>query len=76
MSGGLAILWNPKKVDVDVIVESDNWMAGLVRSFRGETKFTIINVYGPTQTREKKELWNNIDEHLVNIEYPHTIIGG
>lgn len=37
---------------------------GKVKNFKSETQFTLINVYEPTPTSNKKELWNEISIYL------------
>ncbi|GLJ55510.1 hypothetical protein SUGI_1191910 [Cryptomeria japonica] len=44
--GGLAFLWNAKKMDMELIAKRNNWMEGFVRSINNGVGFRVINVYG------------------------------
>ena len=43
MSGGLGIIWNPKKVDLQCLEHSSNWMCVKVQSLKLDLKFIFYN---------------------------------
>ena len=53
-SGGLGILWDPRKVSINILNSSNNWISGKVQSLKSDLNFMIINVYGPVNNTSKK----------------------
>ncbi|GLJ33759.1 hypothetical protein SUGI_0678580 [Cryptomeria japonica] len=49
---GVADLWNPASTSVPPIASNANWLACMVSSIGGIAEFPLINVYGPTKTKE------------------------
>ena len=56
-SGGLGIVWNPRKVSLNYLVSKGNWLCVNIQSLKSETKFVLINVYGPNNTLGKTTVW-------------------
>lgn len=56
-SGGLGIIWNPKKVTLTYQVNNHNWLCASIQSLKSDTKFILINVYGPNNIIGKKTVW-------------------
>lgn len=44
--------------------EKNNWLAIKCRVLQRNEQFTVINTYGPTQTREKREVWQQITQAI------------
>ena len=53
-AGGLAIIWNPKKVDIVCLEQGCNWISVNVQSLRSDLKFILVNTYGPNNLAGKK----------------------
>ena len=75
-SGGLGILWDPRKVSINNLNNSNNWISGKVQSLKSDLKFTVINVYGPVNNISKKLVWNEIGHFLDNHRNELFLIGG
>ncbi|GLJ49857.1 hypothetical protein SUGI_1059430 [Cryptomeria japonica] len=74
--GGLAIIWDLRQVSFNLIRKTPNWMCGRVVSIKSNLNFTLINVYGPTQTHAKKQVWEEIENFLPNEIEQTCLIGG
>ncbi|XP_057873762.2 uncharacterized protein LOC131079747 [Cryptomeria japonica] len=74
--GGLAVLWNPDKVAVDLINKKDYWMHYKVRILQEDLEFSLINVYGPAKTEEKKRFWKEITDQIKMVESQKAIMVG
>ena len=75
-SGGLGILWDPRKVNVNNIYCTKNWISGKVHSLKIDLNFTILNVYGSINNTEKLTTWNEIGLFLEGIGNDLCILGG
>ena len=75
-SGGLGLIWDPRKVDVKNTHCTKNWISGKVHSLKSDLNFTIINVYGPISHTEKLSTWNEIGLILKDKENETCILGG
>ena len=75
-SGGLGILWNPRKVDLNIISLNTNWMSGWVQSLKSDLKFIIINIYGPITNLSKRLVWEEIGSFINNFKGNLFLIGG
>ena len=75
-SGGLGILWDPRKVNINIINCTKNWISGKAHSLKSDLNFTIINVYGPIKNTDKLTIWNEIGHFLEEIENDLCILGG
>ena len=53
-SGGLGIIWNPKKVDVFSMEHNYNWMSVIVHSLKLDLKFVLFHSYGPVSYSGKR----------------------
>ncbi|XP_059070965.1 uncharacterized protein LOC131862171 [Cryptomeria japonica] len=72
--GGLATLWNPDKVIVELINKQDNWIHCKVRTLQEDLEFSLINVYGLTKTKEKKRVWKEITDQIRMFDLEKTIV--
>ena len=54
-SGGLGLIWNHRKINLDILISKNNWISGLVNSVRSNIKFILFNVYGLVSNIEKKQ---------------------
>ncbi|XP_059071065.1 uncharacterized protein LOC131862713 [Cryptomeria japonica] len=73
---GLATLWNLDKVAVELITKQDNWMHCKARTLQEDLEFSLINVYGPTKTEEKKRVWKEITDQIRMFDSEKTIVAG
>ncbi|XP_059065753.1 uncharacterized protein LOC131857344 [Cryptomeria japonica] len=76
VSGGLAIIWDPRNALFTPIEKRQNWMCGRVNCYNNKLKFNLINVYGPTQNRDKALVWLEIETFFKNNPNEVSIIGG
>ncbi|GLJ11002.1 hypothetical protein SUGI_0140100 [Cryptomeria japonica] len=74
--GGLAVLWSPDKVAVDLINKQENWMHCKVRILQEDLEFSLLNVYGPAKTEEKKRVWKEIIDQIKMVESEKAIVAG
>lgn len=75
-SGGLAVLWNKKKVSINIININNNWLCSMVKSIHSDLKFILCNIYGPVYTGEKSKVWKEISIGLSNFQNTPIILGG
>lgn len=73
-SGGLAVLWNPKVIQGWISDQEGNWQLIDITSF--DMHFKVLNVYGPTTTIDKKNLWDKLSQIIQQDDEPRFIIGG
>lgn len=72
-SNGLVVLWNPKVIQGQCLQHDSNFQ--MIKCLCFHTTFTLINVYGPTQTQYKKRLWDaliriiqqQVDQYLILV---------
>ena len=75
-SGGLGIIWNPKKVDLLPLKNSSNWMCVRVQSLKSDLNFILINVYARNSPLGKKVVWNELSSVFLNSKESLIIMGG
>lgn len=75
-SGGLGIIWNPRKVHLKVISSSHYWINSYIKGINSNFQFMLINIYGPTQNVDKKNLWLDISSFIKEHNNYFLIIGG
>ena len=75
-SGGLGIVWNPRKVSLNYLVSKDNWLCANIQSLKSETKFVLINVYGPNNTLGKKTVWAELGSVISEHKDSPIVLGG
>lgn len=75
-SGGLAILWDPRKVIVTTLQKYDNWMTVDVNSLKSNLKFMLTNIYGPISNEEKRKVWQEVQTSLLSNNIATHILGG
>ena len=81
--GGVAILWNIKKVDYvgEVRFSENRRIINIELGFSG-AKFNVINVYAPSDTRSKDdaflimEFWGQLNAEIESSKWDNVIIGG
>ena len=73
-SGGLAILWNAKSIHGILIGQDSNWQLLKVEHF--DLKFLIFNIYGPTSTNDKRNLWAVLTNLIQQEREMNFILGG
>ncbi|XP_057818353.1 uncharacterized protein LOC131031290 [Cryptomeria japonica] len=75
-SGGLAALWKDSVVEV-VVVRATRWWQWLkIKSLQLQTSFFLFNIYGPTNTILKNQVWSEISKILSNDKENVFILGG
>ena len=75
-SGGLGVIWNLRKVNLDILSLNNNWVSCKCHSLKSNLSFIIINVYGPCINLEKRRVWNEISNFLFFNQNEMIIIGG
>lgn len=75
-SGGLGMIWNPRKVNLNIINKNPSWISSRVISLKNNLEFLLINIYGPTPTLEKIKVWQEISDFLSNHSDITVVIGG
>jgi exonuclease III len=75
-SGGLGLIWNPRKVLLKVISSSHYWISSYIKGITSNFQFILINVYGPTPNMDKKALWIEISSFMKDYNKELLIIGG
>ena len=73
-SGGLATLWNPLTVNAQLIQKDNNWQMLHISTF--DISFILINVYGPSSSKDKACLWETITHSIQIQELQQVVIGG
>ena len=53
-SGGLGMVWNPKKISLTYLANNNNWQCANIQSLKSDTNFILFNVYGPNDIIRKK----------------------
>ena len=48
-SGGLGIIWNPRKVILNIIKSRHSWINNKIKGIKSNLQFILINVYGLIQ---------------------------
>lgn len=75
-SGGLGIIWNPKKVTLTYLVNNNNWLCASIQSLKSDTQFILINVYGPNNIIGKKIVWAKLSTVISKFKDSPIILGG
>ncbi|XP_059064717.1 uncharacterized protein LOC131856805 [Cryptomeria japonica] len=75
-SGGLAIIWDPRVVSFEVVNSQAHWMSDWVKGIKKNLCFLLVNVYGPTQNKDKRKIWSELKLFLKAIPNQICIIGG
>ena len=75
-SGGLGIIWNSRKVAITYIRNNNNWLCACVQSLKSDTKFILINVYGPNNMIGKKAVWDELSTVITEFKDSPMILGG
>ena len=73
--GGLGILQNSQKVNIEDISTHTNWMGSIAISTKSNIQTIVINFYGPTPSSEKLVVWNEISS-FINTKPNEAIIIG
>lgn len=74
-SGGIGILWDPRRIDIFPLTSTKNLMGSTVKSYKNNLLFIIIHVYGPIPTATKKEIWNEISIFMDSKPLENFLIG-
>ena len=53
-SGGLGLIWDHRKVTLDILSTNNNWINGTINRLKSNLELILINVYGPTRNIENK----------------------
>ncbi|XP_059068451.1 uncharacterized protein LOC131858970 [Cryptomeria japonica] len=75
-SGGLAILWKGSAIVVIIVRATCLWQWLKVISMQLQTSFFLFNIYGPTNSNLKKQLWSELSDILTNDKENVFILGG
>lgn len=75
-SKGLGVIWNHRKVALDILSLNNNWISSKVQSLKSNLSFILINVYGPTSSLEKRIVWDEISRFLREHQNNLIILGG
>ena len=75
-SGGLGVIWNHRKVTLNILKSNNNWINGLVKSVKSNLKFILINIYGPVSNIQKKLVWEEIYQFMKNLSEQSNNIRG
>lgn len=71
---GLVTLWNPNTINVKPHKNENYWQ--LVEVTRFELMFGLLNVYGPTSTIDKKNIWDEITRKIGSLRSRKIVIAG
>ena len=71
-SGGLGIIWNPKKVDVFSMEHNYNWMSVIVHSLKSDLKCILFNIYAPVSHSRKKVVWDEVNKDKSEFFFINT----
>ena len=74
-SSRLALLWDPRQINLSNINNGHNWISGKVHSVNKNLSFSIFNGYTPTSTGDKVAIWNQIN-NLFSLDPLETFILG
>lgn len=75
-SGGLGIIWNPKKFSLTYLGNNHNWLCANIQSLKSDSKFIIFNVYGPINIVKKKIVWAELSSVISKLKDSPIILGG
>ena len=67
-------MWNAKSIHGILIGKDSNWQLLKVEHF--DLKFLIFNIYGPTSTNDKKNLWVVLTNLIQQEREMNFILGG
>ncbi|GLJ52622.1 hypothetical protein SUGI_1120000 [Cryptomeria japonica] len=74
-SEGLCIMGRIKKVSIQLLETKHNWMKVEIKSLGSDLQFILYNIYGPTKTTEKLELWTCIQNDMQSHREKITLGG-
>ena len=75
-SGGLGLIWNPRRVDIHCLEFSNNWICARVQNLKSDLKFILINIYGPISHLGKKIVWDELSSIFHNYKDNPILVGG
>lgn len=74
--GGLAVIWDPRILVFNLLYKTSNWLCGRINNTKCNLNFVLFNIYGPIQNKDKKKIWDEIEQFLTSIPDRLCIIGG
>lgn len=75
-SRGLGMIWNPRKVNLNILNSNNSQMSSRIKSLKSNLQLILINIYGPTHNIDKKQLWEGISLFIINHNNELILIGG
>ncbi|XP_059075238.1 uncharacterized protein LOC131875198 [Cryptomeria japonica] len=75
-SSEMGIIWNPSNVQITLLGEDKYWQHCLVTSLCKNESFNLFNVYGPSATNDKRELWALLSNIFQNITMDSCVFAG
>ncbi|XP_059068290.1 uncharacterized protein LOC131858844 [Cryptomeria japonica] len=75
-AGGLGVMWNPSQVKLSLLEKAEHWILCTVFSFKENLNFPLINVYGPTKTLEKAQLWQVLMDKILVMDNDKIVVAG
>ena len=75
-SGGLAILWDQEQL---LCIHQYSWRSAIIGSFRWQSsweEFTVVNIYGPQELKEKRGLLQDLSYVANTLEDSNLIFIG
>ncbi|XP_059073397.1 uncharacterized protein LOC131874164 [Cryptomeria japonica] len=73
---GLGVIWNPSLVKVTLLEKVEHWMLCTVYSFKENLNFPLINVYRPTKTLEKTQVWQVLTNKISVLGNDKIVVVG
>ena len=75
-SGGLGIIWNTRKVILNIIKSRHSWISSKIKIIKSNLQFILINIYGLIQNSDKKVLWDEISSFINEYSNEIILLGG
>ncbi|XP_071718049.1 uncharacterized protein [Rutidosis leptorrhynchoides] len=75
-SGGMLIIWDPTRFDVNEAVEKHNLLAIKGKWTGKDRESIVVNVYGPHTDEEKKKMWVSLEQLMQYSNEVEWVLGG
>ncbi|XP_071689021.1 uncharacterized protein [Rutidosis leptorrhynchoides] len=74
-SGGMLVIWDSSRFTVNNAIGNSYFIAILGVWIGSGAESLIVNIYGPHNDKDKKEMWCCLDKLLSDVDYPCVLCG-
>ena len=75
-SGGIAMLWDPSKVEIVSFATSPHWIFTEILFKESNLRLSLFNVYVPIALSKKKFFWTKLNDHMITSQLDNFVIVG